>query len=326
MAYEFNLPKQMIIYPNMVTNNTTIQKPSSDILDGPLFNPSPIKTLSQLEVAKSKTTPEPLFSFFQDMWTKKSKEYAAGIIAIDQKLNNLAIQDTSSDPYFKMQNELLKKSLTAEKQTLINAMNNTKENVEFAKILMEDPKKIPTESVVAVAVPQITNRPNKSITDEQLKNKIALAEKNIDIDNAMQSKEEILALKLEQNIRANLKAGIPEADATKMASMQKEIDLNKFNALLIQQKRSTLAYQAQAGAENYPELAPQYAELDKKLANEKDISVANVKNLETQKAELKAKYEKIQDPIIKPPVPNNLPSQEKLMQIIMMLLKLLMGR
>jgi len=79
--------------------------------------------------------------------------------------------------------------------------------------------------------------------------------------------------------------GIAATQARLMMIVGYQSDL-EFAQQMIAQKRTVLAYQAQAAAENYPELAAQYHVLDKKLE-------AEMKTLETQHNMVKTEYDSV---------------------------------
>jgi len=79
--------------------------------------------------------------------------------------------------------------------------------------------------------------------------------------------------------------GIAASQARLMMICSYKSDL-EFAMQMIAQKRTVLAYQAQAAAENYPELAAQYHVLDKKLD-------AEMKTLETQQKMVATEYDSV---------------------------------
>lgn len=79
--------------------------------------------------------------------------------------------------------------------------------------------------------------------------------------------------------------GIAATQARLMMITSYKSDL-EFAMQMIAQKRTVLAYQAQAAAENYPELAAQYHVLDKKLD-------AEMKTLETQQKMVSTEYDSV---------------------------------
>ena len=81
--------------------------------------------------------------------------------------------------------------------------------------------------------------------------------------------------------------GIAATQARLMMIIGYKSDL-EFALQMLAQKRTVLAYQAQAAAENYPELAAQYHVLDKKLELE-------MKTLETQQKMVSTEYDSVKD-------------------------------
>ena len=79
--------------------------------------------------------------------------------------------------------------------------------------------------------------------------------------------------------------GLADTQARKIMLTTYKSDL-EFGMNMIAQKRTTLAYQAQAAAEQYPELASQYHLMDKKLD-------AEMKTLETQYKIVNTEYDSV---------------------------------
>ena len=79
--------------------------------------------------------------------------------------------------------------------------------------------------------------------------------------------------------------GLAESQARVLMLTRYKSDL-EFAMQMLAQKRTYLAYQAQAAAEHYPELAGQLHVLDKKLESE-------MKTLETQHKIVSSEYDSV---------------------------------
>ena len=79
--------------------------------------------------------------------------------------------------------------------------------------------------------------------------------------------------------------GLADGQARKLMLCRYKSDL-EFGMNMLAQKRTSLAYQAQAAAESYPELASQYHLMDKKLDSE-------MKTLETQYKIVNTEYDSV---------------------------------